>query len=256
MLVFDKTFALLVAIIFGIAGLPWAWWVFRKDESVNWFEKIVFGYAFGIILVPFLFLLENFIGIMFSPLLIYVNWLIVFLLGLFLAIKDRAIEIPKSKFEFKLPGQEGVICILVTLIMVSIFSIGFSNSGIPIMDLDPYFYLDGVRQVVYEGHNYFDDSTAWYPEVESSHMGQPLWKYMLASWFSIYNGEEEYSPYRLIESGSVYPPIIGALAAFFAYFLFKTLYNRRVGLLAAGLAAFMPIMLVKFQGGRFSNRTI
>ncbi len=249
MLSFDKNYALLIAIIFGLAGLPWAFWLFRKDERAGIFEKIIIGYTLGIILVPLMFLLESLVGILYSPILIYVNWAIIFLSGMYFALKDKSFG-----FEFNFTqmfSQQTISKIALFAIMFAVLFIGLSASIIPIMDLDPYFYIDGVRQVVYEGSNYANDMTAWYPLPISSHMGQPIWKYMLASWFSIYNGQMEYSPYTLIAVSSIYPPIIGALSAFFAYFIFKYLYNERTGLLGAGILAFMPIMITKFQGGDF-----
>lgn len=249
MLTFDKTYALAIAIVFGLAGLPWGLWLFRKDKEAGLFEKTIVGYTLGIVLVPFLFLLQNIVGIMYSPTLSYVNWAAVFLAGAYFAFKDNAF---RFEFDFgTIISQKNAIKIALFAIMLVSFAIAFSASGIPIMDLDPYFYLDGVKQVVYEGKNYANDMTAWYPLEISSHMGQPIWKYMLASWFSIYNGEAPYSPYIITGVASVYPPIIGALAAFFAYFLFSHLYNQRTGLLAAGILSFMPIMALKFQGGDF-----
>ncbi|MFA5108890.1 MAG: STT3 domain-containing protein [Candidatus Micrarchaeia archaeon] len=249
MLTFDKTYALVIAIIFGLSGLPWGLWLFRKDEEIGILEKKIIGYALGLVLVPALFLAENIVGIMYNPVLIYVNWAIVFLAGTTLVIKDKAF---KFRFEFgEIFTQKNALLLVLLAIMFASFMVGFSVSGIPIMDLDPYFYLDGVRQVVYQGANNFNDGTAWYPLNVSSHIGQPIWKYTLASWFSLYNGTTAYDPYTLIGVGSLFAPIIGAMTAFFAYILFKNLYGRRTGLLAAGLIAFMPIMLVKFQGGDF-----
>lgn len=249
MLIFDKSYALLIAIVFGLAGLPWAFWLFRKEKGTGLFEKTIIGYTIGIVAVPLMFLLEFILGILYEPTFIYVNWAIVFLSGAYFAFKDKA-----YKFEFDFTEvftQINLAKLAVFAIMLASFVIGFSVSGTPIMDLDPYFYLDGVRQVVYEGHNFANDMTAWYPMEISSHMGQPIWKYMLASWFSVYNGDVAYSPYALIGVGSIFPPIIGALSAFFMYFLFKHLYNYRVGLLGAGLLAFLPTMMIKFQGGDF-----
>ncbi|MFH0927101.1 MAG: energy-coupling factor ABC transporter permease [Candidatus Micrarchaeota archaeon] len=249
MLTFDKVYALAIAIIYGIAGIPWSFWLFRKDHETGIFEKAVIGYTLGLVLVPFLFLLEYLATILYNPIFIYINWLAVLVSGLYFAYKDKAYKID---VDFSGIFNQRTLCLLALFaIMFSSFIIAFSVSGIPIMDLDPYFYLDGVRQVVYTGQNMANDMTAWYPEPISSHIGNPIWKYMMASWYSLYNGAAAYSPYTLMGVGSIYPPIIGALAAFFAYFALKQLYNHRSGLLAAGALAFMPILMLKFQGGDF-----
>ncbi|MFN3910308.1 MAG: hypothetical protein ACK4J0_03715 [Candidatus Anstonellaceae archaeon] len=261
MILFDKLTIFLYGLVLGLCGIPWAFYLLRKEEEYGIVEKIFFGYSVGIILLPLLFVFELIIGIKFQLFLVYINWLAVFLIGLVLNLK----EIIKSKlkvedikkiftgFDFLKPNLEVLFSKLILVFLIfAIFWIGYSVSGIPIMDLDPYFYLDGVRQVVYEGYNYFNDKTAWYPLPISSHVGNPIWKYTIASWFSLYyNPNLIYDPYILIAVGSVFPPIIGGLSVFFAYLLFKELYDRKTALLVAGAVAFAPAMLIKFQGGDF-----
>ncbi|MCX8163594.1 MAG: hypothetical protein N3D10_03520, partial [Candidatus Micrarchaeota archaeon] len=255
MFIFNKFVILFYALLFGLSGLPAGFYILRK-KNFNLFEKIIFGYFIGISLTPLLFVFELFLGLKFSLTLIYLNWAIVFLAGLALFLysllkEKKSIKLELSSLSSLKINEEFFSIILVAILMLAIFLIGYSNSGIPIMDLDPYFYLDGVRQVIYEGYNYFDDKTAWYPEPISSHVGNPVWKYTIASWFSLYNQNEPYDLYKLIAVGSVFPPIIGALAVFFSYLLFKELYDRKTALLVGALIAFSPIMLIKFQGGDF-----
>ncbi|MEM4360591.1 MAG: STT3 domain-containing protein [Candidatus Anstonellaceae archaeon] len=251
MILFNKFYVLLYALIFGLAGLPWAFYILKKRDF-NFFEKIVFGYFIGLTFTPFLFILELFFCLKFSLSLVYLNMAIVFFSGLILllqSLKNKEIEL---KFNFQPKINQDIIGLVgLFIIMLIIFIIGYSNSGIPIMDLDPYFYLDGVRQVVYEGYNYFDDKTAWYPEPISSHVGNPIWKYTLASWFVLYNQDQQYDPYNLVVVGSILQPLLGALSVFFGYLLFRELYNKKIALLVAALIAFSPIMLIKFQGGDF-----
>ena len=249
MLSFDKTTALMIALFYGLAGIPWSFWLFGKDKCVGRFEKIVIGYAIGILLVPFLLLIENFAGILFSTPLMYVDWLIVLVAGLGMLYKDGGLKLPK--IDFTGVSNETFMLFVLALIMLSIFFIGFSNTGVPIMDLDPYFYLDGAKQIAVHGMNFHDDGWAWYPQVKTNHLGQPVWKYTLASWLSMYDTTGKFDPYLITGVAGVLAPILGALSAFFAYFLFKVLYKERVGVLAAGLLVFAPIMLVKFQGGDF-----
>jgi hypothetical protein len=253
MLIADKNIILLYAILFGLAGLPLAYYLFRKEKDYGLVEKIIFGYIIGIIFVPFLFLLELFIGIKFNEALVYINWIAVFLAGLILNFLDK--EFKPLNFNFKIQKQnlEGIIVkLFLFFFMAALFFITYSVSPVPIMDLDPYYYLDGVRQVVYDGYNYADDKTAWYPYPISSHVGNPIWKYMLASWFKTYNKNVEYDPYNLVAVGSIYPPLIGALSVFLVFLFFRELYkNNKTALLVSGIFAFAPIMFVKFQGGDF-----
>ncbi|MFH1094918.1 MAG: hypothetical protein V1728_01755 [Candidatus Micrarchaeota archaeon] len=250
-MLFDKTSAIAIAAAFGLAGLPWGWWLMRKDAHFGKFEKTVLGYALGLMMIPALFMLENILGINYSPAFIALNWALVFFGGLAALYYDMKKN--NEKFEIKpeafYPDTPWLPTLGVLLLMASGLLIGWSGSGTPLYELDPYYYMEGVHQVVYEGHNYVDDGTAWYPLVQSTHIGQPLWKYLLAPWYSLYNGNAAYSPYILNAVGSIYPPIIGALSVFFMYMLFKIIYNPRIGFFAAGSLAFMPVMLSKFMGG-------
>lgn len=247
MLIIDKSAALLIALFFGFSGLPAAFWLLRKEKNMLWFEKAVVGCAFGFVLVPLLFFIESLAGIYFSQPLIFVNWAVVFFGGLFLLVREKGWQsgiIPNFA-----PSLSWASPLSLLAIMSAIFLIGASTAGIIIFELDPYYYAEGVRQVVYEGHNYLNDQTAWFPTTLSSHLGTPLFKYLLASWASLYMGSQPYDPYTFALSIALYPPIIGALSAFFAYLLFSSFYSRRVGVLAAGVLSFMPVMLIKFQGG-------
>lgn len=251
---------LLIALVFGLSGIPLAAWLMRK-QKMSWLDTAILGYTLGWVGVPVLFTLQGTVGILYSPVWIYVNWLAVFLAGLALLFKDGelqpaalaarlqlpSISDPLAFIRNALPGIGLVLLLLITLLT------RLTSSGSLIFELDPYFYMDGVRQVVYEGHNYYDDQTAWESlgrdRAVSHHVGQPLFKYLLAPWFSLYNSDAPYSPYALDDSSSVYPPIAAALAVFFLYLLFREMYHARAGLLAAGIGTFLPFFILKQQGG-------
>ena len=259
MYLFDKGLALFYLIVLGISGVPLSFFLFRKDNQYGKFEKIIFGYLIGLTALGFLFMLELFLGIMFRVELVYINWFVVFFLGIGL----WAYEFKKEKmsfsnvFKFSFVNIENIIIkIVLFACMLILFWNSYSVSGIPSMDLDPYYYLEGVKQVVYKGYNYYNDLSAWYNPTAlnkaiSSHIGQPIWKYTLASQFSIYNKDQPYNPYTLVGTASIYPPIIGALVVFITFLLFKELYSEKIGLLIAGILAFSPIAISKFYGGDF-----
>lgn len=247
-LVFDKTLGLLIALSFGLAGVPFSWWLFREEKGVKFVDKAVFGFIFSLILIPLLFVLESIVGIYFSLFLVFVNWIAVFALGSFLLVKDKAIKMPSA--EYFIPSQGWAPSASVLFVMFIVFMIGMSVAGTVIFELDPYYYIEGVKQIVYQGRNFENDGTAWFP-YPTSHLGTPIWKYPIASWFALYNGNAPYDPYTMAGIGSIQPPIIGALVVFATYFLFREMFNSRVGFLAAACLAFMPAMLIKFQGGDF-----
>jgi len=259
MYLFDKSLALFYLLVLGLCGIPLSFFLFRKDSQYTKFEKIIFGYFFGLTILGFLFMLELIIGLKFAPFLIYINWLVIFLAGIGLWIyklKKEKVSI-FSIFKFGFENKENIfVKIILFICMMILFWNAYSVSAIPSMDLDPYYYLEGVKQVVYSGYNYYNDLSAWYNPTAtnktiSSHSGQPIWKYTLAAQFSLYNNNQEYNPYTLIGTASIYPPIIGMLVVFISFVLFKELYSEKVGLLIAGIVAFLPISISKFYGGDF-----
>ena len=244
-----------IAFVFGLAGIPLAFWLLKKENFTK-LETLVMGYVLGFVGVPAIFFLELLAGVHYDPKLIPINWIILFIAGFALWAKDKM----SSKDGFKsllamppidmdaiknaLPSLALLILILLAIL------IPLTASGGLLSEIDPYFYLDGVHQLVTMGFNPTFDDTAWYPLVISGHLGQPFFKFLLAPWYSLYAGSQPYSPYTLVATSSIYPPIACGLTVFFAYLLFKQLYRPRIGLLAGGLFAFTPTILSYFQGGR------
>ncbi len=258
MLVLDMWLALGIAIFMGIPGIPYAFWLLRKLEF-SAADKLVIGYTIGWVGVPLLFLLESIVGIDYAAPWIAVNWIAGIIPGIYLLHKEgmlsgKALEGVREALAKAASDPLGAVRsrsagIFLFLLVAAAVLVRLSSAGGLLFELDPYFYLDGVRQVVYQGRNFFDDKTAWYPFTQSSHVGNPLYKYLLAPWFSLYNGSAPYSPYVLSAVSSIYAPLAGGLAVYFFYLLFREMYDKRAGVLAAGLAAFLPFFMIKFQGG-------
>ncbi len=255
-LTLDMGRILSIAFALGISGIPLAFWLLKKENFTK-LETLIMGYTLGLVGVPALFLLEWLAGIKYNPSLIPINWTILFVAGFALWIRGILSEKDGVKKLMRPPAMpnwaaiKNAIPSLALLIIIALAVwIPLSASGGVLSEVDPYFYLDAVRQVVQTGGNQHLDDTAWYPMPISTHLGQPLYKYLLAPMYSLYNGNAVYSPFTLIATGSVYPPLVCGLAAFFIYLLFKHLYRERIGILAAGIFAFSPTILSYFQGGR------
>ncbi len=258
MLVLDMWLALGIALLMGMPGIPYAFWLLRKLEF-SAFDKLMIGYTIGWVGVPLIFLLESILGIDYSSPWIAVNWVAALVPGLYLLHKEgmlsaKAISSAKDSLKKAAADPLGAVSsrsagIFLFLLIAAAVIVRLSSAGGLLFELDPYFYLDGVRQVIYQGRNFFDDQTAWYPFTPSNHVGNPLFKYLLAPWFSIYNGGAPYSPYVLSAVSSVYAPLAGGLVVYFMYLLFREMFDRRAGILAAGLSAFLPFFMIKFQGG-------
>ncbi len=250
MLFTDIPLVIFIALAFGASGIPLAFW-FLRQEKLSVIDKTLIGYTLGWVGVPLIFTLESLVGILYSPPWIFVNWLVVFIAGVALLFKDKVF--PNIQERMKGLNLEtlksnapaiGMLFILALSIWLTL-----TASGGLLYELDPYFYLDGVHQIITVGHNFANDQTGWYPLTVSNHLGQPLYKYLIAPWFSLYNGQAPYSPYTLAGVGSAYPPLAAGLAVFFIYLFFREMYDERAGILAAGLTAFLPFFLLKFQGG-------
>ena len=245
-----------IALFFGASGIPLSFWLLRQ-EKLSSLDKLFLGYTLGWAGVPLIFTFETVVGILYSPIWMWINWLALLLAGIILLVVDKVLPEPE-KILAGINGaasapldwlKEHAVPMAMLFIVALAVWLCLSASGGLLYELDPYYYLEGVHEVVAQGHNYLNDGTAWFPLTVSSHLGNPLYKYLLASWYSLYNGAAQYSPYTLMGVGSVYPPLAAGLTVFFAYLLFREIYERRAGLLAAGLTAFLPFFLLKFQGG-------
>ncbi len=245
-----------IALGMGAAGIPLAAYLLR-NEGFSKLEKLVMGLTMGWVLIPCLFLLEALVGMAYNPGLIAVHWALLFALGIALwvreimaskngfadVVKIPALSFSGADFERAIPSIG-----LALLLIVSVW-IPLSSAGGLISEVDPYFYLEGVAQIVTLGTNPLSDGLSWFPAFPSSHIGQPLFKFLIAPWYSLYAGGAAYSPFILQSVASVYPPLMMGLAVFFAYLLFKELYHPRIGLLMGALVAFAPVMLQKMKGG-------
>ena len=250
-----------IAFVMGMAGVPLAFWLLKKENFTK-LETLVMGYTLGLIGVPALFTLELSAGIHYDPRFIPINWILLFVAGVALWTKDRLASKDGFNNILRMPAldlaavKNALPSLALLVIILFATWIPLTASGGLLSEIDPYYYLDGVQQLVTLGYNPAFDDTSWYQvapaghNMISGHMGQPFFKFLLAPWYSLYVGNQPYSPYALAATSSIYPPIACGLTVFFAYLLFKHLYRPRIGLLAAGLVAFTPTILSYFQGGR------
>jgi asparagine N-glycosylation enzyme membrane subunit Stt3 len=244
-----------IALVFGLAGVPLASWLLRKENFTK-LETLLMGYTLGFVGIPAIFFLELVAGLHYDPKFIPINWILLFVAGLALWAKDKLASKDGFRNFLRMPPIDSASITgalpslaLLVIILLAVW-IPLTVSGGLISEIDPYFYLEGVHQLVQMGYNPPVDDTAWYPLLISGHLGQPFFKFVLAPWYSLYAGSQPYSPYTIVASSSIYPPIALGLTVFFAYLLFRQLYSPRIGLLAGGLFAFTPTILSYFQGGR------
>ncbi len=251
----------LLALVFITSIIPGAAVAFPllRKSDLDLVEKLIIAFALGIILPGFLFTLEAMAGIPFSLMLVFANIFIITLIGVALAYKEGMF----AEMEFKAPQipklrtGDDIIALIdklwIPLVLVLLVSLAFwvrFQSYTPIyQELDPYYYLYGTEEIMVHGIMPLRDDTAWYPLDVSSHRVAPDKMYMEAQWYALYTAGGSFEKYLLSAVASIYPAVAAAFLAFAAYLLVSQEYGRKLGLVAAGIMAFLPITILKMAAG-------
>ncbi len=226
-----------------------------RGSRFNAMEKILLGFGLGIVIVPIApFLLFFLAGVKFSYALALLS--VVFLY----AVAIAAFVLSKAHEDLKLPSSltlspstllsaEVLLSLLILVIVALTFIVRFSTYSPVFMELDPYYYTYISQQVIVNGGNFPNDMTAWYPYVVANHRETSELSYLEAIWYSLYTQGGAYDNMLLADLASIYPPIAAALAVFFVYMFVAAYYKKEWGILAAGIAAFLPIFLMKTVAG-------
>jgi len=234
-----------------IPGAILAFSLFKKDDFYC-IEKLLIGFALGFILLPLIpFVLYLVVGVHFSHGLALLSVALLYIVALVFFAKNKAYEdipIPANLLEFVTSKKFIVSAILVILLLAS-FLIRIGSYGPIFQELDPYFYTYPAQQLLVLGENPFNDQTAWYPELEVNHRIIPEISYLEAIWYSLYTGGGEYDNMLLSTIAGMYPPVAAVLSLFFVYLFVSRTGKREWGLLAAGLAAFIPVFIYKLSAG-------
>lgn len=243
-------FSLIVFLSALVPGIAIGWPLFRKSP-LGAMEKLLLSFFLGLFAVPFMLFLESLVGIKFSLFLVFANAFVLVAAGAFWGVREGAFSLSLPKLP-KLDSG-GIIALsvpaLLLLAMLLAFWIRVQPYSPIYSELDPYFYVYGAGQIIQSGIQPFTDDTAWWPELNSTHLGQPLKKYLEAEWYALYTGGGEYNNYLLFTTSSWLPPLSAAFVSFGAYMLVASMYGRRYGLLAALLLAFLPITIYKMSAG-------
>lgn len=251
--VFDALyFSIIVFLAAAVPGIAVGWpLVFRLRFSTT--EKLLLSFFIGLLAAPTALFLLSLLGLKFSFFLVFAVNFAILSLGLFFGIKSGA-------FDFKLPSLEKAELkkqllfdhapsALLLLALLIAFWIRIQPFSPVYSELDPYFYVYGTGQIIREGIQPLVDDTAWWPEILTTHRGQPLKKYLEAQWYSLYTNGGEYNNYLLFTTSSWLPPLSAAFVSFGAYLLISSIYGRKYGLFAAYLLAFLPITIYKMSAG-------
>jgi hypothetical protein len=242
------TFSIIVFLSAIIPGGLLGMFLLRKS-NLNLTEKLLCSFFLGMFMVPTLLFLEGMVGIPFSFNSVLVNLLVLVAAGI-LAWGYLAF---KGEFKLELPNfnitWEMLIPVFLLLALFLAFWIRIQPFSPIYSELDPYWYVYGTGQLVQTGYEVKYDDTAWWPEMNSTHMGLPLKKYLEAGWYTLYTQGGQYNNYLLFVTSSWLPPISAAMLCFGAYLLVSTLYGRKYGVFAAFLLAVLPISIFKMSAG-------
>jgi len=239
-----------VFLVCFIPGALLSFSIFRKTELLA-IEKLLIGFGLGIIILPLIpFLLYILLGIKYSYSIAILSVLLFYGAAITFFVRSGAY----SDFSFKIPttlsNSKGLIIpVLLAVLVLVVFLTRLSTYSPIFMELDPYFYTYISQQLIVFGENPLNDKTAWFPDLEVSHRAVPGLSYLEALWYSFYTNGGSYDNMLLAAIASIYPPIAAALAVFFLYLLVSVFYRREWGILAAGIAAFMPIFIMKTLAG-------
>ncbi len=236
-----------------VPGAVLSFALLRKNEF-SFLEKLLIGFALGFILLPLIpFLLYFIAGVNFSYEIALLSIALLYVVAIAFFVKNKAYEglkMPESlNLNEVITSKKFIISLVLVLIIVSSYMVRIGSYGPIFQELDPYYYTYPAQQLLVDGYNMFDDQTSWYPELEVNHRIIPAISYLEATWFSLYTGGGEYDNMLLSVLAGMYPPIAAALAVFFIYLFVSVASKREWGLVAAGVAAFVPVFVYKLAAG-------
>lgn len=228
-----------------IPGVPFSLALLRKlNRPLP--EIILFGFILGLILPTSLTLIFTLFGVPFTPTLSFACIGIVTAAGVILMLQTGAHK--DLKFDLKAEWQ----WVVLGLIMLAAFWIRSQSMTAIFYEFDPYYYQFGTRQLLTQGIIPPTDDYAYPLYSTLSHRNEPMINYLPAEWVSIYS-QMTNTPVTDTNTialvAGLYPVVVGALLCFLFYEMITAFYRKEFGLVAAGFAAVMPILIEKFAWG-------
>ena len=220
-----------------------------KRTELNTVEKVLTGFGIGLLVPPIILTIFAILGIPYSFMLAAVSVILFYIIAIALLIKEKPFEGFSLNLKLDFNKQNLIALFLIIIVFLS-FWIRFQTYSPVFQELDPYFYTYCTYQVLTLGHSVYDDGTAWYPEAVSNHLRIPSLVFLEASWYSfLTQGDTNIDNYLLADVAGIYPPIAAAFAVFFLYLFVSSQYKREFGVIAAGIASFLPILTIKLMAG-------
>ncbi len=159
-----------------------------------------------------------------------------------------------SRFSLNL-RQNWVWALLLLIMLVAFSAMMLSIVIAPhFFIFDPYFDMLAAKSILAFGHQYYLSTSAW-PVVPAGTVMrvEPLIPYLEAYWYSLAGffgaNVSTFNQSLMSYVGGVYPPITGALLVFIVFVLIYHEYDKYTAIIAASLAAMMPIIFNTFIAG-------
>lgn len=230
--------------------------LFKHTFFDNW-DKFFVGLVLAALVVPMVSFLEfALLGISFSFMLVVFNALLILIASAaLLYYQKQPFGLAHLKPDFSGGWKEFVkknhVGLILLLLFIAAFYVRFATAwSASFFEFDPYFYDKITEKIVNDGFVPVFSSEVYYPEQLFLRV-PPLMHYLQASWYSAYNAFAglSYSKETLILFAQLVTPLVGALLGFLAFILLREEYNQYVGLVVAGVFAFLPQLIKKFGAG-------
>ncbi len=215
-----------------------------KKKELPLFDKTAIGFGLGLIIPAFFAFALFLVGVSFTYSIAALSIGLFYLIAIAFFIKEKAWEGFSLPTDYKTLAPSAALA----LILILAFLVRMGTYGPIFMELDPYYYIQHTTLILSDGGAPLVDYSAWYPH-ESSHRVAPMKAYLEAVTYGLYNSSTDFDRYMLSAIAGMLPPIFAALAVFFLYLFVSSEYKRTYGIAAAGVAAFIPMFVMKLMAG-------
>ncbi len=148
-----------------------------------------------------------------------------------------------------------IIWLALLVVMILVFATRMLSIGEAprYFEFDPYYDMMSTQFILTYGYQLLYSHSAWPTLVNGTVQRiQPIVPYLEAYWYNLAGATPSSTTLNttlLSQVSSYYPPIMAALLVFVIFMFLYHEYGEFVGLIGAGLAATMPVLLTTFIAG-------
>ncbi|MEM4332423.1 MAG: hypothetical protein QW500_04035 [Candidatus Micrarchaeia archaeon] len=239
-------------IAFVLLFIPIAEFFFR-ERKLNLIELGLVALTISVILVPLIAWLLNFFMPFALPLIAITFAIPLIISGYLLFTKQVSLQPPHTTFSR--------VSLAVLLMFLVAFFLRLQSLSAYFYEFDPYYYMQISEFLLTKGEVPLYDDLVYASSEQVIHDGQtyqlhlvghrnlPLPQYLTAVWYFLSFGPGHYDHFENSIIANIYPPLLGALIVFLAYLLFRDEYSSFIGVSAAFVMSFIPMLFSKFFAG-------